>query len=397
MKTRFLAVALLAFVAGVPVSAHDVPVEQVVRMSVRPDGAQLTVRLHIPTPLLADANLPKTADGHLKLDAIEPALRIIAADMANNLELEQDDVPLTARSSNAALAGAAGVFWNLAFVDVELMYVIVPDRGHLSARLNTFRGGGQVVRTVAAYEPRSGEARTISLVGNPERIEFDPDPIRVTEDFAVRGFRALMDHSEWLLFLACVALPLRPLREMRPAIAAFLAGQSLALAAAATLGSVSADLRLALELIAASAIVIVALRNITGATARWLWPLALGFGAFTGCILGQTFHDVAMFAGSHTLVALLAFAVVVTVGQAWAGSVVWAAVGVAYRWGLPERVAAIITAVVVAHTAIHRTMERADLLAQSSTMTVEHMLALLTLGWAALILGVGIYDHEPIR
>jgi hypothetical protein len=261
-----------------------------------------------------------------------------------------------------------------------------------------------VVRTIAVFTPVQGAAQTLSLTGDPERVSFDPSVARVARDFMVRGFHALVEHGEWLLFLACLATrPARALAHrslgdsgLRPAIAAFLAGQSIAMLAGAAWSAAPVDVRVGLELTAASAVVVAALRNLAGATPRWLWPLALGFGALIGFLLGQAFRDAAMFAGSHALIAFAAFAIAVIVVQAWAGSVAWAGVGFAVHLGLPERIATIVTAVVVAHTAIHHAMDRGDLLAQSGSMTVEHILALLTVGWAMLILGAGMYSRAPI-
>ena len=269
----------------------------------------------------------------------------------------------------------------------------------MSARVNTFRSAGQVVRTIAVFTPVQGASQTLSLTGDPERVSFDPSLARTARDFMVRGFRALVEHSEWLLFLACLVT--RPARELAHrslgdggAIAAFLAGQSIAMIAGAAWSAAPADVRVGLELTAASAVVVAAL-GISRAP-RVAVPLALGFARSPDSCWGRRF------AMPRCSPLARARRVRGVRRRRHRGAGVGRFGGVGGRRlrrppGPSRADRTIVTAVVVAHTAIHDMVDRGDLLAQSGAMTVEHMLALLTVGWAMLILGVGACSREPIR
>lgn len=377
------------------VSAHDVPLEQIVTISVSASRSPITVSVRIPTALLADANLPKTETGHLRLDQMEPALRVVAADVANTLAVEQDETPLPVRSSRAVLVvtepGAQQVFWNQASVDVEITYNAV-SQGGLSARVNTFPSRVETVRTVVTYEGANGGARMFSLVGAPERVMFDPDRSDVVRGFVVRSVRTLLDHADWFLFLIVLAVPLRTLREHRPTIAALPGAHAVGVMVGALWRSSAGDLLILVQLVAASAIVIAALQNVAGATIRWRWPLALGFGALAGYAVGRALQNEIVFAGSHVAVALVTSDAIATLCLIWAGAVLWTVAGLLSRLGLPDRAATLLLSIVVAHSAVHAVMDRGELLAQSGRVTGASAVIGLTLAWTLIILAVGIYD-----
>ena len=93
--TKRTTLALMAILASVgalsPLGAHEVAKEAVVQMFVQPQGEQLIVLLRLPTVLLADAGLPRLSSGHLDIPAIGEPLRLVAADVADNLEVRQAD------------------------------------------------------------------------------------------------------------------------------------------------------------------------------------------------------------------------------------------------------------------------------------------------------------------
>ena len=91
--TRRAGLALIALLASVgvlaPLAAHEVAQEAVVQMFVQPQDDQLIVLLRLPTVLLADAGLPRLSSGHLDISSIGDPLRLVAADVADNLEVRQ--------------------------------------------------------------------------------------------------------------------------------------------------------------------------------------------------------------------------------------------------------------------------------------------------------------------
>ncbi len=119
---------------------------------------------------------------------------------------------------------------------------------------------------------------------------------------------------------------------------------------------------------AASAIVIASMQNV--AHARWRWVLALvpAFAALNGWTLGQSAEASAQFAGAHVLSGTLAFGAVVLLGELWLGALVWACRAWLHDRGLPDRLLVLVGSALVAHSAMHRVMERAQIVAQDGSL-----------------------------
>src|SRR5262249_46115703 len=117
MRNRFqrLAIGLLVLAPAL-LRAHEVIVEQTVAMTVQPRDGRLSVQLHIPAPALGGVQLPKNPDGTLDPARLDEPLRIVAADTARSLDLQQHDVVLAQPVATARLGA------DRASIDVELIY-----------------------------------------------------------------------------------------------------------------------------------------------------------------------------------------------------------------------------------------------------------------------------------
>ena len=369
-----------------PASAHDIAVEQPVEMVVQPQGARLVVRLHVPTTLLPEAKLPRLQDGQFDAPAIDGLLRIVAADIARNLDVRQEDAPLAAPTTTVRVGA------DRASIDVELVYAIRADAAGISARLNAFHAGQQRVRTNARYLPPSGPPQNVSVSGTPARVLFDPAAADVFQQFIARGLRALLNSGDHLLFLVCLLVPLRSARSAAGLVMTMAMGQAVAVATFAVRPWMTGDSITALAMVAASAVVIAALQNIVSAKVRWVAPIALAFGVLNGVVFGDSLAASAPLAGSHQWVALAAFLLVVELGQLWLGAVVWATRTWLAGLGATERVVSVLASVVIAHEALHRVVDRGHLLAQSGSLSAERAIVSLTLGWTCVMVLVGLAE-----
>jgi len=374
---------VLAFAAGIAtLSAHEVIVEPIVDLTLEPQGDRLLVRLHVPAAVTGDAGLP----GLLRGDpaAIGDRLRIVAADIARNLDLQQEDASL----ADPAVTVRPGD--DRTSIEVELRYAIRAGAAGFSARLNTFSAKEGAVRTNALYRPPSGGDQTVSVIGPPTRIAFDPAASTVLPQFAVRGVRALFDNRDGLVFLVCLLLPVR---RARPVAALFLAvacGQAIAIAASLMRPAVSPEWLAAVAMVAASAIVIVAAQNVVRAQFQWIVAVALLFGAANGVALGDTAAVSAQFAGAHRFLALAALSAVVVAAELWIGALVWAFRAWLDQSGVPERFVVILGSAIAAHQGLHLLADQGLFLAQAGSFAAAHALVWLTLGWIAALLLVAI-------
>jgi hypothetical protein len=368
------------------VSAHDVIVDQVVEMVVEPLGDQLVVRLHVPVAVLGDANLPRLSGQGLDPTRIGDALQIVAADIARNLDVQQGDDVLPEPIATAR-AGA-----DRASIDVELRYPSRAGSERFSARLNAFRAGDRPVRTNVRYAVAAGIDHTVSVTGLPGRVVFDPLAWDVLQQFAARGLRGLLDGGDHLLFLLCMLLPVRRGRSAAALFAAAALGQTVAMSISLMRPAMTAESLTAFAMIAASVVAIGAIQNIVRAHQRWVVPLAGLFGAMNGFAFGDAFGRSEQFAGAHVPIAIAAFVIVVLLGELWLGALAWAT----RRWmderGIPERVVSILVSVIIAHSAMHRVVDRGHVLAQAGSFGAERALVWLTLGWACVMMLVVVAE-----
>src|SRR5262245_37138592 len=150
------------------VSAHDMPVEQRVEVTMHPQDDRLVVRMHIPTSVLG-----------------EVAIQAAAADAVRNLDIRQDETPLDAPAMTTTLSAETKS------LDVELTYRIAAGASGISARLNGFQSTPmEPVRTTVRYQPATGREQIVSVTGPATRVGFDPGTLDAVQLFIAQGLRS---------------------------------------------------------------------------------------------------------------------------------------------------------------------------------------------------------------
>jgi hypothetical protein len=119
-----------------------------------------------------------------------------------------------------------------------------------------------------------------------------------------------------------------------------------------------------IETLIATSILYMALENIVGSNAGHRWMIAFGFGLVHGFGFSFALKQTMQFAGSHLLTSLLSFNVGVELGQLLVLALLVPALELLFRYGVEERVGTIILSAIVAHTAWHWMIDRADKLRQ---------------------------------
>ena len=379
-RRAWLAAAFLFFIgARAAVSAHDVVVEQVVEMTLSPRGETLLVNLRLPAAVTGDPSLAALLKG-ADAAARESHMRVVAADIARNLELRQGDATLASPAATVRPGGDG------ASIDIELRYAIRPDDDDFSARLNAFTFRDMPVRTIARYRPEAGRERIVSIVGPATRVAFSPSVVDVASAFALRGLRALFESGDHLLFLVCLLLPVRLRRSAVELYAAGAVGQAVVMTLCVVAAPQTASWAAGAAMAAASAIVIAAMQNIAGARRRWMLALTVVFGGLNGWALGGVAEASAQFAGAHRLTAMLVFGSLVLLGELWLGALVWTFRGWLDERGVPDRLLTLLGSAIVAHSAIHRVMDRAPIVAQDGLWGGERAVEWLILIWLGVIL-----------
>ena len=107
-----------------------------------------------------------------------------------------------------------------------------------------------------------------------------------------------------------------------------------------------------------------ALENIVGSRIERRWIIAFGFGLVHGFGFSFALRETLQFAGSHLLASLLSFNVGVELGQILVLLLLVPGLELLFRYAVAERMGTIILSAIVAHTAWHWMIDRAEILKQ---------------------------------
>ena len=216
------------------------------------------------------------------------------------------------------------------------------------------------------YQPPAGAERAFELVGDPGLVRMDPRWYQAAARFVRLGFLHILDGTDHLLFLACLVIPFRKFRSLVVIVTAFTIAHSITLIASAfDLAPGGLWFPPLVETLIAVSILYMALENIAGVmSVQRRWVLAFAFGLVHGFGFSFALRETLQFAGSHLVTSLLSFNVGVELGQLLVLAVLVPALQLLFRYVVAERVGTIILSALVAHTAVHWTMERWERLRQ---------------------------------
>jgi len=248
-------------------------------------------------------------------------------------------------------------------LDAVLDYPIRSEASEFSIRPKLERLGMNVV-TVLWFLPPQGTVRAFEYNGDAGLVRLDPSWLQAALTFVRLGFFHILDGTDHLLFLFCLVIPFRKLRQLLMIVTSFTVAHSITLIASA-FGVAPNALWFPplIETLIAASIVYMALENIVGtASVHRRWMITFGFGLVHGFGFSFALHETLQFAGSHLVTSLLAFNVGVELGQVLVLLVLVPLLGLLFRYVVAERMGTIILSALVAHTGWHWMVERWDVL-----------------------------------
>jgi hypothetical protein len=409
------ALMVLAVMAlpAVPARAHDIPIDTVVRMFVKPQGQVLRVLVRMPLKSITDAEYPRRERDFVDLSRVEPFLGDAAKlALLDSLDMYEDGKVLPAPriastrmsvesdssflSYDTALAHVLGprlpdsetLYWEQGILDVLFEYPIRSERSYFSMHAAFDRLAQHEVTTVQFLAP-GGVTRAYELEGDAGLVPLDPSWAHAAARFVVMGFRHILDGTDHLLFLLCLVIPFRRVRPLVPIVTAFTVAHSITLIASAY--HYAPDVLWfppLIETLIAVSIFYMALENIVVLQPRHRWIITFCFGLVHGFGFSFGLQHSLQFAGSHLLTSLLSFNVGVELGQLLVLCLFVPALNLLFRYAVAERMGIIIVSGIVAHQAWHWMLDRFSVLEQFRWPGISAAGVLATLPWliAALVI-----------
>lgn len=386
---RFALLLLVTLSFAAPAAAHDIPIDAMVRMFVKPQGHTLRVLVRMPLKSISAAEYPRKERDFVDLAKVEPFLRDAAKiALLESLDVYEDGRLLpapriaSARMSldsdqsfityDQALAHVTGprlpvtetLYWEQGILDVMLEYPIQSDRSYFSIHAAFDRLAQHEVTTVQ-FLPPAGPSRAYELEGDAGLVRLDPSWSHAAARFVVMGFYHILNGADHLLFLLCLILPFRSVRSLIPIITAFTVAHSVTLIASAyDFAPDALWFPPLIETLIATSIFYMALENIVVQRPGRRWIITFCFGLVHGFGFSFGLKHSLQFAGSHLLISLLSFNVGIELGQLLVLCLAAPALNLLFRYVAPERMGVVILSVIVAHQAWHWMIERLSVLRQ---------------------------------
>src|SRR6202790_2533286 len=383
-------IAVLSVMFSSNARAHEIPNDVTVQAFFRPSGNRAHLLVRVPLKAMRDIVFPEKGTGYLDLERTAPLLPdasiLWISDfielyegstrlpkpkvVATQISIESDrsfadyDTAL-AHVTGPPLSPETTVVWNQVMMDVLFDYPIQSDRSEFSIHPGLARLGLRVV-TVLRFLPPTGVVRAFEYDGDPGLVRLDPRWYQAALRFVNLGFFHILDGTDHLLFLFCLVIPFRRFGALIPIVTSFTVAHSITLIASAyNLGPDALWFPPLIETLIAMSIVYMALENIVGTSnVHRRWIITFGFGLVHGFGFSFILRQTLQFAGSHLLTSLLSFNVGVELGQLLVLVLLIPMLEVLFRFVVAERMGTIILSAIVAHTAWHWMIDRANVLRQ---------------------------------
>jgi hypothetical protein len=351
-------------------------------VKIEPKQANFVVR--VPLDLLLGVPFPLTWD-HYNIAASKPAVEAALKALAATLELWEGNVRLEPSSATGQLAPLADrsfedydravtqmaeplppdsvIAFQQGYLDAHFVYPISSSKSVFSIQTTVGADLGDYVRLTIRYAPLGEASRAMMITSASGRVALDPAWYQASAGFVKLGIGHILSGIDHLLFLLCLVIPFRRILSLVPVITAFTVGHSVTLIGTAyNIAPVGAWFPPFIEMAIAVSIVYMALENIVGASLRRRWIIAGLFGLVHGFGFADILREQLQFAGSNLLVSLLSFNIGIEIGQLAVLCVFVAALALLFRGAMAGRMGIIVVSALVAHTAWHWMLDRADVL-----------------------------------
>src|SRR6516164_6545941 len=340
-------------------NAHDLPLDRMMNGFVKIEPKQADFVVRVPLDLLLGVPFPLTGD-HYNIPASRPAVETAVKALASALELWEGNVRLVSSSAAGQLAPLSNrsfedydqavaqvaepvatdtvIAFQQGYLDAHFVYPISSPKSVFSVQTTIGADLGDYVRLTIRYIPLGEPSRAMMITGASGRVALDPAWYQASVGFVRLGIAHILSGIDHLLFLLCLIIPFRRIWGLVPVITAFTVGHSITL--------IGTAYNIAL----------------VGASLRRRWIIAGLFGLVHGFGFADILKEQLQFAGSNLLVSLFSFNIGIEIGQLAVLCVFVPALALLFRGAMSGRMGIIVVSAIVAHTAWHWMIDRADVL-----------------------------------
>lgn len=369
---------------SISAGAHDLPIDRVLNGFVKIEPQQADFVVRVPLDLLLGVPFPLTGD-HYNVAASGPAVETALKALASTLSLWEGNARLAPSAAVAKLAALSDrsfedydqaaaevdqplapdtvIAFQMGYLDAHFVYPIRSPNSVFSFESSLAAELGDYTKLAIRFIPLGEASRAMMLTGASGRVALDPPWHQASVGFIKLGMEHILSGIDHLLFLLCLIIPFRRVRGLIPVITAFTLGHSVTLIGTAYgLAPAGQWFPPFVETAIAVSIAYMALENIVAASLRRRWIIAGLFGLVHGFGFADILKEQLQFAGSNLLVSLLSFNIGIEIGQLLVLCAFVPALALLFRGAMSGRMGIIVVSALVAHTAWHWMLDRADVL-----------------------------------
>lgn len=373
-------------VAGLsrPARAHE-PVRETFMsafVKVEPGAAHLVIR--VPLRVLEAARFPLNGR-EIDLANVEPAVERALAILGREITIAENGRPLIPLQAVGRLtlpsdrsfegyeeavshvgrpvAPGTTIYADQGHFDAHLTYAHTSPASRLAIQTTIGREWKDYLKLMIRYAAPGEDGRAMVITSRSGMVSLDPTWYEAATGFVVLGIGHIAGGIDHLLFLLCLIIPVRGLRQTLAIVTAFTLAHSVTLLGSAyDLVPTGVWFPPLVETVIAASILYMAVENIVGVDVRRRWLATGVFGLVHGFGFSYGLKEYLQLAGSHRLVSLFSFNVGIEIGQLLVLAVMLPALAVLLRYVLVGRLGTIVLSAIIANVAWDWMVERGGIL-----------------------------------